>query len=122
MARKQNELKRNLIKSQLKNNLEGKKQPAPYIDSNLDTSGYSEPLQSSSHAASSHDRRMFAVAFKAIAILHKTGLITEWERAVLKQLTLKRDVRVFAAVEVYELGFDRDDLLDSFRRIAALSK
>ncbi len=121
MARKQNELKRNLIKSQLKNNLEGKKQSAPYIGSSLDTTGSSEPPQSS-HAASSHDRRMFAVAFKTIAILHKTGLITQWERAVLKQLTLKRDVRIFAAVEVYELGFDRDDLLDSFRRIAALSK
>jgi len=52
------------------------------------------------------------------AMLFREGLIDSVHKAALKELILRSDKRVLAAVEVYEADHDDEEILDTLTRIA----
>ena len=63
-------------------------------------------------------RRRFGIALKGTAVLFRQNLIDAVHKAALKELILRADKRVLAAVEVYEADQDDAEILDTLRRIA----
>mmetsp|Transcript_72210 Transcript_72210/g.174916 ORF Transcript_72210/g.174916 Transcript_72210/m.174916 type:complete len:375 (+) Transcript_72210:3-1127(+) len=63
-------------------------------------------------------RRRFGIALKGTAMLYRENLIDAVHKAALKELILRADKRVLAAVEVYEADQDDSEILDTLQRIA----
>ena len=55
-----------------------------------------------------------------VSLLLRKGLITKEERGVIKNLLLSRDASVSAAVSVFEIDQDTEELADTWRRIVTL--
>ena len=62
--------------------------------------------------------RRYGIALKGTAMLYRNQLIDSVHKAALKELILRGDKRVLAAVEVYEADHDDDEILDTLTRIA----
>ena len=58
------------------------------------------------------------MALKAAARLYTLGEISASQKGSLKDLILDQDKRVMAAVEVFELDHDVEEMLDTLLRIA----
>ena len=54
---------------------------------------------------------------QACARLHSASMLDDGERAALKELIIDEDMRVQAALEVYEMDRDVDEFLDTMQRI-----
>jgi len=65
-------------------------------------------------------RSRYAIALKAAAHLYNLGIINKDRRGTLKDLVLAQDIRVMAAVEVFEIDKDVGEMLDTLVRILNL--
>jgi len=71
--------------------------------------------------SSAKRRARYVLALKATALLFQAGKITDGMRSSLKDLVLDNDRRVFAAVELYEVDDDEDEMMDTLFRIAKIT-
>ena len=62
-------------------------------------------------------RRRYGIALKGTAMLYRENMIDTVHKAALKELILRGDKRVLAAVEVYEADHDDAEILDTLTRI-----
>ena len=63
-------------------------------------------------------RGRYAMALKGAARLGQLQLVDARGKAALKDLILRNDRRVMAAVEVFEVDHDVEEMLDTLKRIA----
>eukprot|EP00949_MAST-11_sp_MAST-11-sp1_P000689 g689.t1 len=63
-------------------------------------------------------RRHYGIALKAASRLYLDGTIDAMSRSALKELILASDKRVMAAIEVFEIDNDDEEVLDTLARIA----
>lgn len=63
-------------------------------------------------------RQRLALALRAAARLGQTGQLNTYEKGCLKEKILSKDKRVIAAIEVYEVDGDAEEMLDTLMRIA----
>jgi hypothetical protein len=63
-------------------------------------------------------RARYGMALKGAARLYERNLISADMKAALKDLILDDDGRVMAAIEVFELDLDAEEMLDTLHRIA----
>jgi len=55
-----------------------------------------------------------------LALFHKQGKLSAADKGALKDRVLRQDALVTAALEVFEIDQDLDELLDTLRRLLAL--
>lgn len=60
-------------------------------------------------------------ALLLVALFAKQGKLSASEKALLKDRVLRNDALVVAALEVFDVDQDLEELCDTLRRIAALS-
>uniref|UniRef100_A0A7S2S2Q7 Uncharacterized protein n=1 Tax=Mucochytrium quahogii TaxID=96639 RepID=A0A7S2S2Q7_9STRA len=63
-------------------------------------------------------RTRYAIALKGAVHLEKLGLVDASGKGALKDLIFAEDKRIMAAVEVFELDHDLNEMLDTLHRIA----
>ena len=66
-------------------------------------------------------RIRMSIALKAASRLYKTNALDQTSRALLKDLVLAGDARVMAAVRVFELDHDLEELLDTLMRVVLVA-
>mmetsp|Transcript_330 Transcript_330/g.343 ORF Transcript_330/g.343 Transcript_330/m.343 type:complete len:329 (+) Transcript_330:111-1097(+) len=118
-------LETSLIRNTLKRRLSGRSDPDELISKgiikNVSDIGTGNSNNSEEVVRSFATRRSrFAVALKAASHLQSDGWISQESKGKLKDLILIEDERVMAAVEVFEIDHDVEELLDTLNRICAV--
>ena len=89
-----------------------------YYGENPEGAYYDDEDMSNGALSDATLRRRFGIALKGTAVLYRENMIDAVHKAALKELILRADKRVLAAVEVYEADQDDSEILDTLQRIA----
>lgn len=118
--RKAEQLQRNLHRSSVEMSLKNRPSAADMVAAGL-LEQHPEHFDAAAPArgrSAFDERTRFAIALKAAAQLRRTKYLDRRGHAALKELVLDSDMRVLAALEVFESDGDYEEMLDTLYRIA----